>query len=76
VSQLPVQLSLSQLAKTLVPSYYCLYSLFNKIRDKGKIVSSGYWGGGEERELAEWVVMEGVGAAGRNDPSVVGTYEL
>jgi hypothetical protein len=40
-SQLPVQLSLSQLAKTLVPSYYCLYSLFNKIRDKGKIVSAG-----------------------------------
>jgi hypothetical protein len=32
---------LSQLAKTLVPSYYCLYSLFNKIRDKGKIVSAG-----------------------------------
>jgi hypothetical protein len=23
------------------------YSLFNKIRDKGKIVSAGYWGGGE-----------------------------
>jgi hypothetical protein len=41
VSQLPVELSLSQLAKTLVPSYYCLYSLFNKIRDKGKIVSAG-----------------------------------
>jgi hypothetical protein len=27
---------------TLVPSYYCLYSLYNKIRDKGKIVSAGY----------------------------------
>jgi hypothetical protein len=26
--------------KTLGPSYYCLYSLFNKIRDKGKIVSA------------------------------------
>jgi hypothetical protein len=39
-SQLPVWLSLSQLAKTLGPSYYCLYSLFNKIRDKGKIVSA------------------------------------
>jgi hypothetical protein len=39
-SQLPVQLSLSQLAKTIGPSYYCLYSLFNKIRDKGKIVSA------------------------------------
>jgi hypothetical protein len=36
-----VQLSLSQ-PGTLVPSYYCLYSLFNKIRDKGKIVSAGY----------------------------------
>jgi hypothetical protein len=36
VSQLPVELSLSQLAKTLGPSYYCLYSLYNKIRDKGK----------------------------------------
>jgi hypothetical protein len=33
---------LISLAKTLVPSYYCLYSLFNKIRDKGKIVSAGY----------------------------------
>jgi hypothetical protein len=31
---------LSQLAKTLGPSYYCLCSLFNKIRDKGKIVSA------------------------------------
>jgi hypothetical protein len=29
-------------AKTLVPSYYCLYFLFNKIGDKGKIVSAGY----------------------------------
>jgi hypothetical protein len=40
VSQLPVQLSFSELAKTLGPSYYCLYSLFNKIRDKDKIVSA------------------------------------
>jgi hypothetical protein len=39
-SQLPIQLSLSQPAKTLGPSYYCLYSLYNKIRDKGKIVSA------------------------------------
>jgi hypothetical protein len=39
----------SQLAKTLVSSYYCLYSLSNKIRDKGKIVSAGYWGGSGER---------------------------
>jgi hypothetical protein len=34
-------------SKKLVPFYYCLYSLFNKIRDKGKIASAGYWGGGE-----------------------------
>jgi hypothetical protein len=30
------------------------------------------WG---EREGAEWVVREGVGAGGRNDPSLVCTYE-
>jgi hypothetical protein len=39
-NKLPVQLSLSQLTKTLGPSYYCLYSLFNNITDKGKIVSA------------------------------------
>jgi hypothetical protein len=33
---------LLQPAKPLVPSYYCLYSLYNKIRGKGKIVSAGY----------------------------------
>jgi hypothetical protein len=59
-----LQLSLSQLAKTLGISYYCLYSLFNKIRDKGKIVSAGYGGDGREREGVEWVVREGVGAGG------------
>jgi hypothetical protein len=75
VSQLPAQLSLSQLAKTLVPSYYGLYALFNKIRDKGKIVSDWYQRGGGEKEGAEWVVREGVGAEGRNDPSLVCTYE-
>jgi hypothetical protein len=57
----------------LFPSYYGLYSLYNKIRNKGKIVSAGYWGRG--REGAEWVVREGVGAGGRNDPSLVCTYE-
>jgi hypothetical protein len=31
----------------IIPSYYCLYSLYNKIRNKGKIVSAGYWGRGE-----------------------------
>jgi hypothetical protein len=57
-------LSLSQPAKTLVPSYYCLYSLYNKIRNKGKIASAGYRGGGGEREGAGWVVKEGVGCKG------------
>jgi hypothetical protein len=52
-----------------------LYSLFNKIKDKGKIVSARYCGGEGEREGAEWVVREGVGAGGRNDPSIVCTYE-
>jgi hypothetical protein len=28
-----------------------------------------------EREGAEWVVREGVGAWGRNDPSLLCTYE-
>jgi len=59
--------------KPLVPSYYCLYSLYNKIRDKGKIVSGwvlrgGVGGGG--------VGGKGVvGAGGRNEPSLVCTYE-
>jgi hypothetical protein len=48
-----------------------LILFYNKIRNKGKIVSAGYWGG----EGAEWVVREGVGAGGRNDPSLVCTYE-
>jgi hypothetical protein len=30
------------------------------------------WG---ERKGAEWMVREGVGAGGRNDPSLVCTYE-
>jgi hypothetical protein len=45
---LPV--SLSQLAKTLCPSYYCLYSVFNKIRDKGKTVSAWKQESGEEKK--------------------------
>jgi hypothetical protein len=40
---------LSQLADTLGSSYYFLYSLFIEIRDKGKIVSAGYRGGGWEK---------------------------
>jgi hypothetical protein len=51
------------------------YTLFNKISDKGKIVSAGYQWGGGKREGAEWVVTEGVGTGGRNDPSIVCTYE-
>jgi hypothetical protein len=37
-----ISMDVHQPAKTLVPSYYCLYSLYNKIRNKGKIVSAGY----------------------------------
>jgi hypothetical protein len=55
------------------PCSFLLYSLYNKIRNKGKIVSAGYGGG--EREGVEWVVREGVGAEGRNEPSLVCTYE-
>jgi hypothetical protein len=47
----------------------------SKIRNKGKIVSAGYQGVGGEREGEEWVVREEVGAGGRNDPSIVCTYE-
>jgi hypothetical protein len=50
------------------PSYYCLYSLFTKIRDKGKIVSA-WWGGGAEGGKG------GGGGKGRNDPNIVCTYE-
>jgi hypothetical protein len=50
VRNLPVYLSLSQPAKTLCPSYYCLYSVFNKIRDKGKTLSACKREGGEERK--------------------------
>jgi hypothetical protein len=35
------------------------YTLSNKIRDMGKIVSAEYWGEGREREGAEWVAREG-----------------
>jgi hypothetical protein len=31
--------------------------------------------GGGQREGEEWVVREGVGAGGRNEPSLVCTYE-
>jgi hypothetical protein len=48
---LSVYLSLFQLAKTLCLSYYCLYLLFNKIGEKGRIGSAwklGGWGGKRE----------------------------
>jgi hypothetical protein len=43
-------LSISQLAKMLCPSYYCLYCLFNKIRDKGRTVSAWKQGGRGDEE--------------------------
>jgi hypothetical protein len=56
----------------LCPSYYCLYSLFNKIRDKGKTVSAwkqGGRGGGKGEKRGGREVGE------RNDPNIVCTYE-
>jgi hypothetical protein len=46
-----------------------------KIRDKGKIVSARYQGGGGEKEGAGRGVRVGVGEGGRNDPNIVCTYE-
>jgi hypothetical protein len=54
----------------LCASYYCLYSLFNKIRDKGRTVSVGMEGvGGEGEDLG--CGQEGAGEGGRNDPNTV-----
>jgi hypothetical protein len=56
----------------LCPYYYCLYSVFNKIRDKGRTISAckqggkGREGGGEEGDLR---------VRGRNDPNIIYTYE-
>jgi hypothetical protein len=50
-------------------------SLKSEGPDKGKVVSARHQGGGGEREGARWVVREGAGAGGRNDPSIVCTYE-
>jgi hypothetical protein len=61
-------------SKTLVPSDYCLYSFFDKIRDKGKRFLPGIEEMGGKEGL-ECVVREGVGAGGRNDRSLVCTYE-
>jgi hypothetical protein len=60
-------------ASALLPSLTyptCLYSLFNKIRDKGKIVSAGYQGGGREKERVGWVVREGVGGGEKMTPAL------
>jgi hypothetical protein len=46
-----------------------------KLEIRGKIVFTRYRGGWGERERAEWVVREGLGAGGRNNPSIVCTYE-
>jgi hypothetical protein len=37
----------------LCPSYYCLYSLFNKLRDKGRTVSAWKQGDGGKKEAIE-----------------------
>jgi hypothetical protein len=62
------------LAKTLCPSYYCLYSLFNKIRDKSKTVSAWKRGGRGGEERGGWK-ERGQGVGERNDPNIVCTYE-
>jgi hypothetical protein len=61
-----VELILSQPAKTLCLSYYCLCLLFNKLEKRAEHVLLGSeWGGGEE----------GDGSRGRNGPNNVCTYE-
>jgi hypothetical protein len=55
----------------LCPSYYFLYFLFNKIKDKVRTVSAWKQGGDEEGEWKTW----GLGVGGRNDPNIVCTYE-
>jgi hypothetical protein len=65
------KLSISQLGKMLCLSYY-LYSLFNKIREKGRTVSAWKWGG-REGEGGGW--REGAGDGGRNDPNIICTYK-
>jgi hypothetical protein len=72
--EISVFLSLSQLAKMLCPSYYCLYSLLNKIRDKVRTVSAWKQGGRREREGGMGRGRE-QGVGGRNGPNIVCTYE-
>jgi hypothetical protein len=59
---------LSQLAKMLCLSYYCLCFLFNKIRDKGRTDSTRKRGGMGGRG-------RGQGIGGRNGPNNVCTCE-
>jgi hypothetical protein len=56
---LSVKLSLSQVAKTLCLSYYCLCLLFNKIRDKGRTGSASKRVGveGEGGDGGQWGEM-------------------
>jgi hypothetical protein len=51
-----------------------LYSLFNKIRDKGKIVSDCQRGGKGEKGGGR-IGKGGGRGRGRNDPNIVCTYE-
>jgi hypothetical protein len=46
----------------------------SKLEIRAKSFLPGIEGVGK-REGKEWVVREGVGAGGRNDPSIVCTYE-
>jgi hypothetical protein len=59
-----VELSLSQLAKTLCLSYHCFSLLFNKIGEKGRTGSTWKQGG--------W--RQGHSGWGRTDPNNVCTY--
>jgi hypothetical protein len=64
---LSVYLFLSQLAKMLCLSYYCLFLLFNGTGEKHRTGSAWKGGGGAEKV--------GMGAGGRNDPNNVCTCE-
>jgi hypothetical protein len=55
---------------------YPLNCVCNFVKKRLPIQNSFCWVlRGAEREGAEWVVREGVGAGGRNEPSLVCTYE-
>jgi hypothetical protein len=43
-----------ELILMLCPSYYCSYSLFNKIREQGRTVSAWKWWGGGESRREKW----------------------